>query len=102
MSTSVIPVKVAVRCRPLVKSEINDGCQMCVTFTPNEPQLLLGNSKAFTYDYVFQPTDSQADVFQQAAYPLIDNIFKGESLEMDEYMLHMVETISNIYACQNG
>lgn len=35
----VIPVRVALRCRPLVPKEINEGCQGCLTFVPGEPQV---------------------------------------------------------------
>lgn len=35
----VIPVKVALRCRPLVPKEISEGCQMCLSFVPGEPQV---------------------------------------------------------------
>lgn len=34
-----IPVRVALRCRPLVPKEINEGCQCCLTFVPGEPQV---------------------------------------------------------------
>ncbi|CAM9183065.1 unnamed protein product [Lampetra fluviatilis] len=36
-----IPVRVAVRCRPMVPWELEDGCVPCVTFVPGEPQALL-------------------------------------------------------------
>lgn len=42
----VIPVRVALRCRPLVPKEINEGCQSCLTFVPGEPQVL--NCLSFT------------------------------------------------------
>lgn len=35
----VIPVRVALRCRPLVPKEISEGCQCCLTFVPGEPQV---------------------------------------------------------------
>jgi hypothetical protein len=34
-----IPVRVALRCRPLVSKEVNEGCQMCLSFVPGEPQV---------------------------------------------------------------
>ncbi len=37
----VIPVRVALRCRPLVPKEISEGCQCCLTFVPGEPQVCL-------------------------------------------------------------
>ncbi|KAF5892965.1 chromosome-associated kinesin KIF4A, partial [Clarias magur] len=73
----VIPVRVAVRCRPLVAKELNEGCQSCLTFIPGEPQVVVGNDKAFTYDYVFDPSTEQEEVFNAAVSPLLSGLFKG-------------------------
>uniref|UniRef100_A0A668AWW4 Kinesin family member 4 n=1 Tax=Myripristis murdjan TaxID=586833 RepID=A0A668AWW4_9TELE len=73
----VIPVRVALRCRPLVPKEINEGCQCCLTFVPGEPQVIVGTEKAFTYDYVFDPTAEQEEVFNIAVSPLLSGLFKG-------------------------
>lgn len=75
--TKVIPVRVALRCRPLVPKEINEGCQCCLTFVPGEPQVIVGTEKAFTYDYVFDPTAEQEEVFKTAVSSLLSGLFKG-------------------------
>ncbi|CAB1332920.1 unnamed protein product [Coregonus sp. 'balchen'] len=72
-----IPVRVALRCRPLVAKEINEGCQTCLTFVPGEPQVIVGTEKTFTYDYVFDPTTEQEEVFNSAVSPLLCGLFKG-------------------------
>ncbi|KAM6253531.1 chromosome-associated kinesin KIF4A [Porphyrio hochstetteri] len=72
-----IPVRVALRCRPLVPKETSEGCQMCLSFVPGEPQVVVGNDKSFTYDYVFDPCVEQEEVFNTAVAPLIRGIFKG-------------------------
>ncbi|XP_065585272.1 chromosome-associated kinesin KIF4A isoform X1 [Cyrtonyx montezumae] len=72
-----IPVRVALRCRPLVPKETSEGCQMCLSFVPGEPQVIVGSDKAFTYDYVFDPAVEQEEVFNTAVAPLIRGIFKG-------------------------
>ncbi|KAJ8303169.1 hypothetical protein KUTeg_019565 [Tegillarca granosa] len=73
----VIPVRVALRCRPLIPKEVNEGCQQCLTFTPNEPQVILGKDKAFTYDYVFSPQNMQPEVYSTAVHPLVKHILRG-------------------------
>ncbi|KFQ41747.1 PREDICTED: chromosome-associated kinesin KIF4A [Nestor notabilis] len=73
----VIPVRVALRCRPLVPKETSEGCQTCLSFVPGEPQVVVGNDKSFTYDYVFDPSVEQEEVFNTAVSPLIRGIFKG-------------------------
>lgn len=73
----VIPVRVALRCRPLVPKEINEGCQCCLTFVPREPQVIVGSEKAFTYDFVFDPTAEQEEVFTTAVSSLLNGLFKG-------------------------
>uniref|UniRef100_A0A8C5AZY9 Kinesin-like protein n=1 Tax=Gadus morhua TaxID=8049 RepID=A0A8C5AZY9_GADMO len=73
----VIPVRVALRCRPLVPKELNEGCECCLTFSPGEPQVIVGTEKAFTYDYVFDPMAEQEEVFTVAVSPLLSGLFKG-------------------------
>uniref|UniRef100_A0A8B9F5R2 Kinesin family member 4A n=1 Tax=Amazona collaria TaxID=241587 RepID=A0A8B9F5R2_9PSIT len=73
----VIPVRVALRCRPLVPKEVSEGCQTCLSFVPGEPQVVVGDDKLFTYDYVFDPSVEQEEVFNTAVSPLIRGIFKG-------------------------
>ncbi|XP_069130864.1 chromosome-associated kinesin KIF4A-like [Argopecten irradians] len=85
MSDKVIPVRVAVRCRPLIQKEENEGCQVCVQFTKDEPQIILGKMKAFTYDYVFSPCNSQSEVYDMAVHPLLKQIFKGYNATVVAY-----------------
>ncbi|XP_067664129.1 chromosome-associated kinesin KIF4A-like [Haliotis asinina] len=73
----VIPVRVAVRCRPLIPKEVGEGCQLCVNFTVNEPQIVIGRDRAFTYDFVFKPSDYQCEVYENSVKPLLDSLFKG-------------------------
>lgn len=39
----------------------------------------MGSDKAFTYDYVFDPSVEQEEVFNTAVSPLVRGIFKGLS-----------------------
>ena len=74
----VIPVRVALRCRPLIPKEIQEGCQVCLQFVPDEPQVILGTNKHFTYDYVFGPETPQDQVYDEAVKSLVDGIFEGK------------------------
>lgn len=40
-------------------------------------QVIVGTEKAFTYDYVFEPTAEQEEVFSTAVSPLLSGLFKG-------------------------
>ena len=80
MSDKVIPVKVAVRARPLIPKEEREGCTTCLQFVAEEPQLILGTNKAFTYDYVFSPCTPQGQVYEKAAASLVQAIFKGKHI----------------------
>lgn len=72
-------VCVALRIRPLVESEIEKGCQMCLNVVPGEPQVRICNTdKAFTYNYVFPPDSGQEDFYNTAVKKLIDNTFQGK------------------------
>ena len=73
----VIPVRVALRCRPLVPREEAEGSQPCLQFIQGEPQVILGKDKAFTYDHVFGPNSTQKDVYDNAVAHLVRGIFKG-------------------------
>lgn len=72
-----IPVRVALRCRPLVPKEINEGCKSCLAFVPGEPQVIVGKDKPFTYDFVYDPNTEQEEVFTTAVAPLLTGLFEG-------------------------
>ena len=76
----MIPVRVAVRIRPLSRKEISDGCDESLDKPlAGRPQIVLRNcdDKAFTYDYVYDPKTEQRDVFKESVSPLVDQLFKG-------------------------
>lgn len=80
-----IPVRVALRCRPLVPKETSEGCQSCLSFVPGEPQVVVGSDKVFSYDFVFDPTVEQEEVFNTAVAPLVRGIFKGYNATVIAY-----------------
>ncbi|ORY99875.1 hypothetical protein BCR43DRAFT_125573 [Syncephalastrum racemosum] len=64
-------VRVGLRVRPLTQKEQLSNCSECLSYIPNEPQILIGTDKSFTYDYVFDQSTAQTDVYQSAAAPLM-------------------------------
>lgn len=80
-----IPVRVAVRCRPLVSKEIIEGCQVCTRAVPTERTIVLGGDKAFTYDYVFGQETHQALVYDSCVSSLIPKLFEGFNVTILAY-----------------
>lgn len=65
------------RIRPQIPREIIDMCRICTQVTPNEPQIILGADKAFTYDYVFDVNSPQAEIYSSCVERLVDGALKG-------------------------
>ncbi|XP_073987839.1 chromosome-associated kinesin KIF4-like [Rhodnius prolixus] len=79
-------VKVALRIRPMVKSEIDNGCQSCIERIPNEPQVGIGKAnQMYTFNYVFDEYEGQSKVYNTAVKNLIENLFKGYNVTILAY-----------------
>ena len=87
MSEKAIPVRVAVRIRPLVPKEVAEGSQGFINkASPSVPQVVIkGSNEAFTFDYVFGPDDNQADVYETAVSKIVSKIFKGYNVTILAY-----------------
>ncbi|GAN05330.1 kinesin-like protein KIF21A-like [Mucor ambiguus] len=70
-------VRVGLRVRPLTQKEELTNCTECITFIPNEPQILVGTDKSFTYDYVFNTESEQKQVYETSASPLLEKFIEG-------------------------
>ncbi|XP_055274918.1 kinesin-like protein KIF21B isoform X6 [Moschus berezovskii] len=70
-------VKVAVRIRPQLSKEKIEGCHICTSVTPGEPQVLLGKDKAFTYDFVFDLDTWQEQIYSTCVSKLVEGCFEG-------------------------
>ncbi|XP_043932542.1 kinesin-like protein KIF21B isoform X2 [Protopterus annectens] len=70
-------VKVALRIRPQLAKEKIEGCHICTSVTPGEPQVLLGKDKAFTYDFVFDLDTGQERIYTDCVHKLIEGCFEG-------------------------
>ncbi|KAK6625174.1 hypothetical protein RUM43_005465 [Polyplax serrata] len=78
-------IKVAVRIRPLVDSEISRGCQSCVDVAVNENQVIVRNEKGFTYNYVFDQQCTQDEVYNVAVKSLVKKLFEGFNVTILAY-----------------
>lgn len=65
------------RIRPQVPRELIDMCRMCTTVTPDEPQIILGADKAFTFDYVYDTFIQQAEIYNSSVDRLVEGSLKG-------------------------
>uniref|UniRef100_A0A670JHS0 Kinesin family member 21B n=1 Tax=Podarcis muralis TaxID=64176 RepID=A0A670JHS0_PODMU len=63
--------------RPQMPKEKIEGCHICTSVTPGEPQVLLGKDKAFTYDFVFDLDTWQEQIYTTCVSKLIEGCFEG-------------------------
>nr|XP_033815212.1 kinesin-like protein KIF21A isoform X5 [Geotrypetes seraphini] len=78
-------VRVAVRIRPQLAKEKIEGCHICTSVTPGEPQVVLGKDKAFTFDYVFDIDSHQEDIYRKCTEKLIEGCFEGYNATVFAY-----------------
>ncbi|XP_036382198.1 kinesin-like protein KIF27 [Megalops cyprinoides] len=79
-------VKVAVRIRPLLQKEILHQHDVCVRLVPGHPrQVLLGNDRAFTFDFAFGPTAQQDEVYSSCIKPLVTSLLEGYNVTVFAY-----------------
>ncbi|XP_053517563.1 kinesin-like protein KIF21A isoform X10 [Artibeus jamaicensis] len=78
-------VRVAVRIRPQLAKEKIEGCHICTSVTPGEPQVFLGKDKAFTFDYVFDIDSQQEQIYMQCIEKLIEGCFEGYNATVFAY-----------------
>ncbi|XP_043071949.1 chromosome-associated kinesin KIF4 [Drosophila grimshawi] len=78
-------VAVALRLRPLVKSEEDRGCRMAVQRPDAGVPQVIVNNKAFTYNYVFDCGDSQEDVYETCVASRLKKLLDGFNLTILAY-----------------
>ena len=75
-------VRVVIRCRPLSKKEIAEGREKVVEMDHENGEILVQKSveevpKRFTFDCVYDENTLQKDIFDETAFPIIENILEG-------------------------
>uniref|UniRef100_A0A2K6F5U2 Kinesin-like protein KIF21A n=1 Tax=Propithecus coquereli TaxID=379532 RepID=A0A2K6F5U2_PROCO len=71
--------------RPQLAKEKIEGCHICTSVTPGEPQVFLGKDKAFTFDYVFDIDSHQEQIYIQCIEKLIEGCFEGYNATVFAY-----------------
>jgi Kinesin motor domain len=89
-SSSSDCVKVAVRVRPFVPSELDRGCQQIIEKTHGQEQLSIKeiHSKSedlFTFNIVFMMGESQEEVYEKSVKPMISCLFEGFNVTVLAY-----------------
>ena len=87
MSKSSEAVKVVVRCRPMNSSERQRNCKKIVEIDQSTLQVALLRpmadafeeriDKSFTFDAVYDEDSTQKEVFDETAFPLVENVLEG-------------------------
>uniref|UniRef100_A0A8C6QE36 Kinesin family member 27 n=1 Tax=Nannospalax galili TaxID=1026970 RepID=A0A8C6QE36_NANGA len=80
-----IPVKVAVRIRPLLCKEVLHNHQVCVRDIPNTQQIIIGRDRIFTFDFVFGKNSTQDEVYNACIKPLVLSLIEGYNATVFAY-----------------
>ncbi|KAG2466284.1 KIF27 protein, partial [Polypterus senegalus] len=80
-----IPVRVAVRVRPLLPKEIFRHQHVCVRIVPNTQQVIIGKDRAFTFDFVFGQKSAQDQVYATCIKPLVLSFIEGYNVTIFAY-----------------
>lgn len=82
-------VRVAIRVRPLVKSELERGCSNCVIADSINQQIIVNNNTnlTFTFNYVFSPEHSQSQVYKLAVEDLVKKLFSGNDIFVITFLI---------------
>ncbi|KAH8420668.1 hypothetical protein KR222_010399, partial [Zaprionus bogoriensis] len=79
-------MSVAVRVRPLVKSEVDRGCRIAVQRVGvGVPQVTVNSSDSFTYNYVFDSSDTQQDIYESCVRSKIKKLLQGYNVTILAY-----------------
>ncbi|XP_048360638.1 kinesin-like protein KIF27 isoform X3 [Sphaerodactylus townsendi] len=80
-----IPVKVAVRIRPLLSKEVLHNHQVCVRLIPDTQQIIIGKDRVFTFDFVFGKHSTQDEVYTTCIKPLVASLMEGYNATVFAY-----------------
>jgi kinesin family member 4 len=67
----------ALRIRPLVPRERAEKDKECIRALPGLEQVILGNDKNFSFNYVFAQSSPQVEIFETSVKSLLTHLYKG-------------------------
>lgn len=76
-------------------------CRICTQVTPNEPQIVLGTDKAFTYDFVFDVGSMQSEIYQTCVERLVDGAMKGYNATVLAYGQVIIDMQYSLMHCSS-
>lgn len=66
------------RIRPLTEQEKQHYQHNVIKFVPNnEQQIVIGDDRSFTFDYVYPPVSNQHQVYSTCVIPLLNKFMDG-------------------------
>ncbi|XP_071957109.1 kinesin-like protein KIF27 [Antedon mediterranea] len=83
--TQEVPVRVAVRVRPLLAKEKLHHHEQCVRVLSNSHQVVIGRDRAFTFDTVLGSKSTQEDVYNSCVEGLVSSLFEGYNATIFAY-----------------
>ncbi|XP_017153045.1 chromosome-associated kinesin KIF4 [Drosophila miranda] len=79
-------VTVALRVRPLVKSEVERGCRIALERSANgSPQVSINRGECYTYNHVFDINDTQKDLFEACVQGKLKKLLDGYNVTILAY-----------------
>ncbi|KRZ43124.1 Chromosome-associated kinesin KIF4A, partial [Trichinella pseudospiralis] len=84
MSDKAIPVRVAVRCRPLLKRELDESTSVCLSCDSLSNEVII-DDRIYGFDHVFESSSTQQMVFNACALPLLEKFLEGYNCTIFAY-----------------
>ncbi|XP_064460385.1 chromosome-associated kinesin KIF4-like isoform X2 [Ornithodoros turicata] len=82
---SDIPVKVGIRARPPLPKEMEEQLECCVEVIPDKAQVVVAAEKGFTFDYAFNNTASQNELYATCVKDLVSKVISGYNCSVMVY-----------------
>ena len=84
-SSEELPVRVAVRARPLVAPERIAGANTVVDIDKKSAQAIVSRDKMFAFDFAYGLECTQADIYSDMVKPLEEKVFQGYNATLLAY-----------------